>query len=76
MSFARKRQKMIYNKELDRVIKLQDCLSCEHFSRREKQCKGFGTCCFEMDELTNTILDPVTGLPIEINIKGEKNGNF
>ena len=58
---------MLYNKELKRTITIIDCLECKCYNRRKKQCEGLGIVCNEIDPLTNTLIDSVTGLPINID---------
>ena len=61
---------MLYNiKKQSRHTNI-DCLTCEHFDKRLKKCVGgIGKTCFEYDEKTMTLIDPVTKLPL--HIKGE-----
>lgn len=63
---------MIYNIKLDRVIGNADCFNCEHFNKQTLNCEGFGKVCFEYDELTDTLIDAFSGLPLKIK---EKEGN-
>lgn len=58
---------MLYNKKLKRVRNRCDCVDCEYFDKRLKDCKGIGKDCFPYDEKTKTCIDPVTHLPINFN---------
>lgn len=61
---------MIYNMDKKRKQTNIDCLTCQYFDKQLKKCVGgIGAVCFEYDDKTMTILDPVTKLPL--NIKGE-----
>lgn len=42
-----------------------NCLTCPYFDKKNKKCKGIGKACFEYDEKTKTIYDPITHLPIK-----------
>lgn len=57
---------MLYNKETKAVKKAEDCLTCPYFDRVLKKCKGIGKICFEFDVKTNTVIDPITKLPIKL----------
>ena len=56
---------MFYDNELEKLHSPIDCLTCKHFDKVEKKCKGFGKKCFEFDPITQTILDPYTKLPLK-----------
>lgn len=58
---------MLYNNDLHQVQKNSQCISCEHFNKKQKKCYGIGKCCFEFDPKTRTAIDPITGLPIKLN---------
>lgn len=60
---------MLYNTELKKVRTKVDCQTCRWFDKCTKNCQGIGKCCFEYDEKTRTMFDPVTKLPVKI--KGE-----
>lgn len=62
---------MLYNNNLGKIKTSADCVACFYFDKKLKKCKGIGKCCFEFDEKTNTAIDPITKLPIKLNIKGE-----
>ena len=62
---------MLYNTEKGKIWTNMDCLTCEYFDKKLKKCKGKGKICFEMDKKTQTLIDPITGLPIKP--KGGKN---
>ena len=61
---------MLYNIELKKVERFDDCYSCPHFDNTLGRCDGMNKCCFEYDEKTQTCIDGITKLPI--NIKGEQ----
>lgn len=54
---------MLYNTELKKVQTNADCLRCPLFDKKKKKCNGIGKYCFEYDEKTKTIFDPLTKLP-------------
>ena len=56
---------MLYNTQLKKPRTNLDCLSCEYFDKAKKKCNGFGKACFEYDPLTNTLLDPITRMPLK-----------
>lgn len=58
---------MLYNKDLKKLQKPCDCLTCPKFDKKKKECKGIGAVCFEYDPITKTAIDPVTHLPIRLN---------
>lgn len=60
---------MLYNKETNKIRKQTDCMTCQYFDKQEKRCRGLGKTCFEFDKKTQTIIDPITKLPIKL--KGE-----
>ena len=60
---------MLYNKDLDKVQASSHCITCSHFDKKTKICKGLGKVCFEYEPKTKTIFDPVTGLPIRFDTK-------
>lgn len=60
---------MLYNKDLNKIKTNADCISCPLFDKRTKKCNGFGKICFEFDIKTRTIIDPITKLPIRIDVK-------
>lgn len=57
---------MLYNINKQKIHKSLDCLECEYFDKYSKKCKGIGKCCFEYDEKTHTIIDPITKLPLRL----------
>lgn len=58
---------MLYNKELKKVQASSDCITCPHFDKEKKKCFGIGKTCFEYDNKTQTIIDPITKLPLKPN---------
>ena len=61
---------MLFNRNLNKIKQPIDCMSCEFFDKTQKKCNGLGRVCFEFDPKTQTCIDPITKLPI--NLKGEK----
>lgn len=57
---------MLYNINKHTIKHSIDCLTCEHFNKKSKTCNGVGKVCFEFDQKTQTILDPITKLPIKL----------
>lgn len=57
---------MLYNVELKKVKTSSDCITCLYFDKKLKKCKGIGKACFEYDDKTKTVFDPVTKLPIKL----------
>lgn len=39
---------MLYNKNLKRIKTSADCITCEHFDNKTKQCNGLDITCFEL----------------------------
>lgn len=58
---------MLYNSEKNRLKTSMDCLDCIYFDKGEKRCNGLGKVCFLFDEKTNTVIDHITNLPINLN---------
>lgn len=58
---------MLYNKDTAKLQTTVDCLTCQHFNRKQKKCEGLGKTCFPYDPLTKTAIDPLTKLPIKLN---------
>ena len=56
---------MLYNKDKQRINGNTDCLTCKHFDNETFKCKGIGITCFEYDELTDTLIDPITNMPLK-----------
>ena len=59
---------MLYNVEKGKANKTGYCITCPHFDRVKKECKGIGKNCFEYDPKTKTIFDPLTRLPIKAKL--------
>ena len=55
---------MLYNIEKKKVMRPTDCILCSHYDKKQKKCNGIGKACFEYDELTKTVIDGVTKLPL------------
>ena len=60
---------MLYNIEQKTIKTDLTCLECPHFDKDLKKCVGIGKVCFEFDQVTNTCIDSVTGLPFNPNDK-------
>ena len=58
---------MLYNKDLKKIQATKQCMSCELFDKKRKKCNGIGKICFEYDEKTQTVIDPITRLPIKFD---------
>lgn len=58
---------MLLNIDKERKQVNSDCLTCPYFDKVKKKCSGIGKRCFEFDEKTGTIYDPITKLPLKIN---------
>lgn len=58
---------MLYNNDLKRVQASSQCITCQHFDKKQKKCFGIGKCCFEFDPKTRTAIDPITRLPIKLD---------
>lgn len=56
---------MLYNRLTKNIQTNKDCLNCRLFDKKFKRCKGFGKICFEYDEKTETVIDPITRLPLK-----------
>lgn len=57
---------MLFNCELGKEQNALQCLKCNYFDKKTKKCNGLGKNCFEYDEKTMTIIDPITRLPLSI----------
>ena len=58
---------MLYNKNFKSTQKNTQCLNCELFDKKRKKCNGFGKICFEYDDKIQTVIDPITRLPIKFD---------
>jgi len=59
---------MLFNIEKQRQQVNTDCLTCPYFDKEKKKCMGIGKVCFEFDPKTGTAFDPISKLPIRLNI--------
>lgn len=59
---------MLYNKSKNKIQTNSDCITCPFFDKKKKKCEGIGKNCFEFDKKTQTVIDPITKLPIRINV--------
>ena len=57
---------MLYNVKLKKEHTNLDCPACPHFDKKYKRCNGMGKVCFEYDKITQTIFDPITKLPLNL----------
>ena len=57
---------MIYDIDNKKIHNALDCLDCPYFDKKLKKCGGIGKRCFEYDEKTRTIIDPITKLPLKL----------
>ena len=60
---------MLYNINKKTIQTNIQCLNCDAFDKKAKTCHGLGKYCFEYDKKTQTIIDPVTKLPIKMENK-------
>lgn len=51
---------MLYNIETKKVQDIMECGTCRYFDKHLKKCNGIGKACFEYDQKTMTLLDPIT----------------
>lgn len=58
---------MLYNNKKKRLKTSMDCLDCIYFDKVEKRCNGLGKVCFLFDVKTNTAIDHITNLPINLD---------
>ena len=66
-SRSSRRVDMLYNNDLKKVQASSQCITCQHFDKKQKKCFGIGKCCFEFDPKTRTAIDPITRLPIKLD---------
>ena len=57
---------MLYNIEKKKIKSFFDCYKCQHYDNETKKCNGLNKCCFIYDTKTNTIIDGITKMPIQI----------
>lgn len=60
---------MLYNVNNKKIQTVIDCFTCPHYNPTTLGCSGLNKVCFEYDEKTQTIIDGVTKLPINVNKK-------
>jgi len=60
---------MLYNILKKKTQEITDCLKCPYFDLKLKQCSGLNKVCFEFDEKTNTVINGITKMPLDL--KGE-----
>lgn len=58
---------MLYNIETGTIKTNLTCLSCSYFNKKLKKCEGLNKVCFEYDSKTNTAIDGITKLPINVD---------
>lgn len=57
---------MLYNIEQKKAQSYYDCYNCPYYDKAVKKCNGLNKCCFTYDKKTNTIIDGVTKLPLQL----------
>ena len=57
---------MLFNIEQKKIKNTTHCLECKYRDKQTNKCSGIGKVCFEYDEKTQTILDPITKLPLKL----------
>ena len=60
---------MLYNIEKKKIQNALLCAKCPHQDKKTLDCNGLNKACFEYDEKTDTIIDGVTKLPLNLNKK-------
>ena len=58
---------MLYNIEQNKKQSVLTCADCQYFDKKTLLCSGINKACFEYDEKTDTIIDGVTKLPLNLN---------
>lgn len=58
---------MLYNIEQNEKQSVLTCANCQYFDKKTLLCSGINKACFEYDEKTDTIIDGVTKLPLNLN---------
>ena len=58
---------MLYNMDLGKIKEQTDCITCPYYNVQLKLCCGLNNACFEYDPKTQTAIDGITKLPININ---------
>lgn len=57
---------MLFNIEKKQIKNTTHCLECKHYDKQYNKCSGIGKVCFEYDDKTQTILDPITQMPLKV----------
>lgn len=57
---------MLFNIEKKKIKNNKHCLSCKYFDKASHKCSGIGKVCFEYDKDTQTLIDPITKMPLKI----------
>lgn len=60
---------MIYNIDKKEIQSDKLCFGCKYYNEKTRLCSGIGKVCLEFDEKTQTIIDPITKLPLKIKIE-------
>ena len=56
---------MLFNIEKKQINNETHCFECQYYDSKKNRCNGIGKACFEYDDKTQTIIDPVTKLPLK-----------
>ena len=57
---------MLFNIEEKKIKNTALCVNCKCFDKKTKTCNGIGKVCFEYDEKIQTLIDPITKMPLKI----------
>ncbi len=57
---------MLFNIDKKKIKSDTLCLECKHFDKKSHKCNGIGKVCFEYDMDTQTLIDPITQMPLKI----------
>lgn len=57
---------MLFNIKEKKVKNTTTCLNCNFYDKQTHKCSGIGKVCFEYDEKTQTLLDPITQMPLKL----------
>ena len=60
---------MLYNIEKKQKQTMLTCATCPYMDKKTLLCSGINKACFEYDEKTDTIIDGITKLPLNLNEK-------
>ena len=57
---------MLFNIKEKKVKNTTTCLNCKFYDKKKHKCSGIGKVCFEYDEKTQTLIDPITQMPLKL----------